>query len=184
MSRQVETGVEVQDNFSAFEDDGYSKRSGLTAGGGDFSVSVFKNGSLFSLAVTITEIGSTGEYRVKFTPPSDGYYSIQVLINFSKDIWEGEFTAGPADIAGSLDQILFDLLVVKGLLHYNSMLDNQVFEEGKLTSARLRMFDTPSHIPGVEGGSETLGLLAEFQIESEYDTGGLNKKFVLRRVYP
>jgi hypothetical protein len=36
----------------------------------------------------------------------------------------------------------------------------------------------------VEGGSETLGLLAEFQIESEYDTGGLNKKFVLRRVYP
>lgn len=85
-------------------------------------------------------------------------------------------------IIGS-ETIMGQLEVVKGLLHHNSMLDNQVFEEGQLLSARLRMFDVPGNIPAVEGGSETTGLLAEFQIESEYDAG-LNKKFVLKRVFP
>jgi len=83
---------------------------------------------------------------------------------------------GPETIMGQLE-------LVKGLLHHNAMLDNQVFDEGQLLSARLRMFDNPVNIPAVEGGSETTGLLAEFQIESEYD-GGLNKKFVLKRIFP
>lgn len=86
-------------------------------------------------------------------------------------------------IIGS-ETIMGQLEIVKGLLHHNAMLDSQVFEEGQLLSARLRMFDNPANIPAVEGGSETTGLLAEFQIESEYDEGGLNKKFVLKRIFP
>ena len=92
MSRQVETSEPVQDNFSAFENDGYTKRSGLT--GPDFTVAVYKDGAPLVLTVDITEIGSTGEYTVEFTPASDGFYSVQVLIDFSKDIWEGEYTSG------------------------------------------------------------------------------------------
>lgn len=84
---------------------------------------------------------------------------------------------GPESIMGQLE-------LVKGLLHHNAMLDNQTYDEGKLTSARLRMFDHPTNIPDVEGGSETTGLLAEFSIESEYEAGGTNKKFTLKRVFP
>jgi hypothetical protein len=92
MSRQVETSEPVQDNFSAFENDGYTKRSGLTAP--DFTVTVYKDGAPLALSVTITEIGSTGEYMVELTPAVDGFYSVQILIDFSKEIWEGEYTAG------------------------------------------------------------------------------------------
>lgn len=86
-------------------------------------------------------------------------------------------TVSPQTVMGQLE-------IVKGLLHHNGMLDKQTYTGGQLTSARLRIFDTPAHVPAVEGGSETIGLLAEFSIESAYDTFSLNKKFVLKRVYP
>lgn len=94
MSRPVETGALVADHFSAFEDDGYTKRSGLTAG--DFVVTIYKDGAPDATVVTITEVGSTGEYKTEFTPAVDGFYSVQVLIDFNKDIWEGEYSVGPS----------------------------------------------------------------------------------------
>lgn len=84
---------------------------------------------------------------------------------------------GPQTVMGQLE-------LVKGLLHHNSMVDNQTYEAGQLTSARVRMFVTPDAIPTEPGGSETLGLLAEFQIESTYNENNLNKQFVLKRVFP
>jgi hypothetical protein len=84
---------------------------------------------------------------------------------------------GPQSVMGQLE-------LVKGLLHHNSMLDNQVYVEGRLVSARLRMFDSVTNIPTSPGGSETAGRIAEFSIESAYDAVGLNNRFVLKRVYP
>lgn len=84
---------------------------------------------------------------------------------------------GPQTVMGQLE-------LVKALLHHNGMVDKQTYENGMLTAARVRMFDIPNHVPLVPGGNETLGLLVEFQIVSEYDEEGLNKKFVLKRVFP
>jgi hypothetical protein len=84
---------------------------------------------------------------------------------------------GPGSVMGQLE-------IVKGLLHHNSMVDKQTFVEGQLTSARVRMFDNPANVPPAPGGDETAGRIAEFQIVSEYDDQGLNKKFVLKRTYP
>ena len=84
---------------------------------------------------------------------------------------------GPNSIMGQLE-------LVKGLLHHNAMLDNQTYSSGQLATARLRVFDTPANVPVVEGGSEVVGKIAEFTIESAYDVDGLNKRFVLKRVYP
>jgi hypothetical protein len=83
---------------------------------------------------------------------------------------------GPQTVMGQLE-------IVKGLLHHNSMLDQQIYQGGLLESARLRMFDHPDHIPLVDGGAETAGLLAEFEISATYENG-TNKKFVLKRLYP
>lgn len=83
---------------------------------------------------------------------------------------------GPQSVMGQLE-------LVKGLLHHNSMLDNQVFEDGQLKTARLRVFDEVANIPSVPGGSEATGRIAEFTIESSYEDG-LNKSFVLKRIYP
>ena len=90
----------------------------------------------------------------------------------------------PDPIVVGPDSIMGQLELVKGLLHHNAMLDNQTYTSGQLATARLRMFDEAIHVPLVEGGSETLGRIAEFSIESSYDPDGLNKKYVLKRVFP
>lgn len=84
---------------------------------------------------------------------------------------------GPQTVMGQLE-------LVKGLLHHNSIVDNQTYENGQLTSARVRTFVTPSAIPTEPGGNETTGLLAEFQIESKYDENSMSNNFTLKRVFP
>ena len=90
MTREAKIGDVIADHFSAFEDDGFTKRSGLA--GGSFTVTSYVDGVLAPLVlVTISEIGVTGEYKISFTPSALGFYSIQILIDFNKDIWEGEY---------------------------------------------------------------------------------------------
>lgn len=93
MIREVEDNVPVIDHFPAFELDGYTKRSGLIQGSGDFDITTFYDGTLVGLSVAVTEIGATGEYKVEWTPPFGqlGYYQIQVLIMFNKEIWYGTY---------------------------------------------------------------------------------------------
>lgn len=85
MSRQVETGTLTIDSFAVFEDDGYTTKSGLLAS--DFDVLVLFDGVVLSLPVSIVEIGTTGQYKVEFTPPVDGYYQVQIAIDYNLDIW-------------------------------------------------------------------------------------------------
>jgi hypothetical protein len=91
--------------------------------------------------------------------------------------------AQPDPILIGSDTIMGQLELVKGLLHHNSMLDRQVYEGSLLRSARLRMFDHPSRVPSSPDGNETLGRLAEFEIKADYESG-VNKSFVLKRIYP
>lgn len=207
MSRLVETGAPVADHFSAFEDDGYSKRSGLTAG--DFTATVYKDGALApTVVVTITEIGTTGEYKVAFTLSATGFYSVQALIGFSKEIWEGEYTAGATldsvtllleqimnkDGGGAFDpstdslEAIRDLLEVDlsrilGLLHYNAIVDKQTYDvNGQLTGARLRVFTDETKVPSVPGGTETDGLVQEYVIEAQFGGVGVLQKYSLKKV--
>lgn len=85
-------GDEVIDHFPAFEADGYTKRSGLTAG--DFTVTVFLDDTESALSSTISEIGTTGEYALSFTPDELGFWSAQVLIDFNKEIWVANVEVG------------------------------------------------------------------------------------------
>lgn len=91
MIREVEVGVPVIDQFPAFENDGYSKRSGLLAA--DFASTVYRDTSIVPLPVTIQEISGSGEYRTSFTPALSGLYEVQVLIDFNKQIWFAQYAA-------------------------------------------------------------------------------------------
>src|SRR5512136_3121820 len=91
MAREVEIGATVLDQFPAFENDGYSKRSGL--GPADFTVTAFVNGAVAVTAVAVIEIGSTGEYKVSFIPSVPGLHELQVLIDFNKEIWHAQYEA-------------------------------------------------------------------------------------------
>jgi len=89
MIREIKAGATAIDQFPAFEDDGYTKRSGL--GVGDFVKTVYRNGVVVADPVTITEIGGSGEYKVQFTPGTSGFYDVQIFILFNKDIWHAEY---------------------------------------------------------------------------------------------
>jgi hypothetical protein len=251
VTREVETGSPVIDQFPAFENDGTTKRSGLLAG--DFTPTVYRDGAVVALPVTITPVsGDPGEYKTVFTPDSNGFYELHVLVIFNGEIRFARYesvtelthdlaedareqakkidvaavswppasnslidritnkdgsqtydkstdsleairdylvsqlpgiTGGIVDISTEVSLLSVDLSRVLGLLHQNAILDNQTYDgQNQLTSARLRVFDSAANVPTTPGGSETVGLLHEYSIESEWAGIGAATKFLLKRV--
>jgi hypothetical protein len=127
-------------------------------------------------------VGLEWVYHVYYRNLTDpiGFFVEEHLI--TNEVYIPETQPDPI-ILGS-ESVMGQLEIVKGLLQHNSMVDRQTYADGMLTSARVRVFDVPDHIPPTPGGNETAGRIAEFQISSSYDADGLNQKFTLKRVYP
>lgn len=175
---QVTPGETVKDQFSAFEDDGLTKRSGLTLAGADFVVTVYRDCVVNGLAVTITEIGSSGEYCLEFTPPDEAVWVVEVHVVFSGDICKSTADATPAP---NLSGLVSNMERVLGLLHMNSMVDLQQYDANdQATNWRLRHFNAASNVPATEGGSETAGKLHEYEFEVEYEAPNKPKKLVAK----
>ncbi len=90
MTIQVPLGDVAKDNFPIFEADGYTKKSGETS----FTTTIRKDSVVQAIASSIAEDGTTGEYVFSFTPDTKGSWSVEVLIDYNKDIWYGEFAVG------------------------------------------------------------------------------------------
>ena len=74
----------VIDQFAIWDYDGYTKVSGQTA----FYKRLWFNGAASSVPVTIAEIGSTGEYKVEFTPNEAGFWLCEVEVVYNHEVWE------------------------------------------------------------------------------------------------
>lgn len=75
------------------------------------------------------------------------------------------------------------LLRILGLLHENSIVDNQQYDENnQLNSARLRVFDSVGNLPSSPGGNETTGLLFEYTITADFESLGILKEYKIARV--
>lgn len=172
--RQGVPGEQVADQFPVFEDDGYTKHSGLA--GGTFTPSVWVDGFEHVAAVTVDEIDSSGEYRIAYTPDIIGYWKVEIFNVYNSEYWISEVDVGDA----TLSTLYADMQRVLGLLHRNALLDNQIYDgEGRLTGARLRVFADKSNVPATPGGSETTGLLHRYTIEAAYDaTGAVKYRFL------
>jgi hypothetical protein len=191
----------VIDQFPAFEDDGYTKISGLQPS--DFTTTVWADAVVQATPVSISEIGSSGEYKLSYTPPTEGYWKLEIYFNFNDEIMVSEAEVRVPESVDIMEQLalikdggtgLFvpsdslhmqseDLSRILGLLHYNAIVDNQTYDaNSQLTTARLRVFDSRAHVPGTPGGSETLGLKHQYDIDAEYDGLGIVKLYRLRRV--
>lgn len=190
------------DQFSVFEDDGYTKRSGLTVG--DFTVTIWYEGTVLPISFSIAEIGTSGEYTIGFIPSGTGFWKSEIHIDFNDEILSTDIEVLEADLDSinvsleeikdggtgafvptedSLHNLKIDLTRILGLLHHNAILDDQVYDSNlQLTSARLRVFDTAAHVPVTPGGSETLGLLHEYTIEGEWSGLATAIRYTLKRV--
>ena len=88
MGREINLGDVVIDQFSVFASDGYTKVSGETV----FTATVWKNGVVDGASVSIAEIGTSGEYKTEFTPDDEGFWTLEILIDYNDDIYFGEYT--------------------------------------------------------------------------------------------
>lgn len=76
-----------------------------------------------------------------------------------------------------------DMARVLGLLHKNSILDNQAYDSSNhLTYSRLRVFDSAANVPAVPGGNEINGKLHEYELTAEYSGADQVKKFSLKQL--
>jgi len=89
--REIQKGSTVIDQFPVFEDDGYTKKTGL--GPANFSATVFLNAAILPVGVTVDEIGSSGEYSVGFTAGFNGLYEVQVYNDFNDEIWHAQYVS-------------------------------------------------------------------------------------------
>lgn len=89
---------------------------------------------------------------------------------------------GSATVA-VLAQMQADLARVLGMLHRNAILDMQTYDgQTQLTSARLRVFDSPANVPTTPGGNETIGLLHKYEINAAYSGLNVVTKFTLKQL--
>jgi hypothetical protein len=105
--REVLINVPVVDQFAAFENDGWNKRTGLVQPA-DFVEVVWNDAVVSAQAVTITEIGTSGEYAVSFTPNAAGLWVVQILVDFNKVVKREKYVAVTTltnDAARKLDQV-------------------------------------------------------------------------------
>ncbi len=74
-------------------------------------------------------------------------------------------------IIAVLDDIVQKILRVLGLTHENAFIDNTEFDDcDQLISSRLRIFESAVYAQAAtDGGSETAGLLATYQVTVDYD---------------
>ena len=198
--RQSTPGEPIIDQFPVFEDDGYTKHSGLLWS--DFDITVWRDGDFYPMAVTVTEIDSCGEYLVGCMPPVNGFWKIEVKVPYNEDIFHMDIVVGDNSLdtlfeqlqlikdggtgtfvaTDSLHGLKLDLSRVLGLLHYNAIVDKQTYDDStQLLSCRLRVFNDPANVPTVPDGNETFGLLHSYEIVAEYAGLGLLKKYTLKR---
>lgn len=167
MTRQVKVGDTVIDQFPVFDFDGYSKVSGQTS----FDTEVWKDGVAQGTSVTISEIGSSGEYKISLIPDSPGWWKVEVDVNYNHDVMVFEYQAA----SGSMDEVYSSVRRLLGLSHENIFIDNTVYDPNlQLLDARVRIFDTGEHCDlATDGGSETDGLLGTYALSTIWQ--GINQ---------
>lgn len=71
----------------------------------------------------------------------------------------------------SIDDLASKIIRALGLLHENAFIDNTVHDAyGSLVAARIRLFDSKANVENAtDGGSETTGLVATYEIATTYE---------------
>lgn len=92
MTLQASVGDLVQIQFPAFDVDGITPLIGLLDS--DFSKLLLVDDSVSAQPITITEIGSTGRYVIKFTPNADGLWYAEIETPV-EDVFADQVEVGP-----------------------------------------------------------------------------------------
>jgi len=84
----------IKCGFAVFDANGYTKTTGQSA---SCTASLWLNGVVSAVTVTLSEIGTSGEYLATFIPDAVGIWHLEVLDPFN-NIWQEDIEARNADI--------------------------------------------------------------------------------------
>jgi len=138
MMRKVEPGILFFDVFPIFEVDGITKHSGVTS----FTTNLLKDGVVSVVPVTISEIGTTGDYKVSFTPNAIGVWVVQVFNTYDDVWWSSTVEAAYSDASSEARiSVAFDDSVPR--LYMESWLERggTVIEKAELISCEVTLLD-------------------------------------------
>jgi len=93
MTIKVAPGSLFSDVFPIFEEDGITKHSGVVS----FTTNLLKDGVVSVVPVTISEIGTAGDYKVSFTPNAVGVWIVHVFNTYDDVWWSSTVEAGYPD---------------------------------------------------------------------------------------
>jgi hypothetical protein len=117
-----------------------------------------------------------GRYEGQWTPTTIGTYVVLFIVysDIARTIENIVYTreaeqifvsqSGVDDLASAITRIL-------GLTHENAFIDNTTYDiNDQLLQARIRIFESrASAQAATDGGSETIGLLATYNMETTYE---------------
>jgi hypothetical protein len=80
------------------------------------------------------------------------------------------------DTNTKITAMVAQFLRLLGLMQENQITDNTGHDaQDRLTSSRVRLFDSKANVPGTPDGSETTGLIATYTMTATYEAGGGDK---------
>jgi len=141
--------------------------------------------TLGSIITTLYPLHQTGGlYSVTWTSTLEGYYSAVY------ELFEDAGLTIPADYDRDAEVLEVssdktNIIRLLGLHHENALLDQEIHVGGRLTSARLRMYNSAANLAAAAATSPlggTTGLLFTWQIAAAYDGMNLSKTFQIARV--
>lgn len=139
-------------------------------------VEIYAPGGIVPLVVVDLPHKVKGRYEAAWTPPSADVYSAHFFVyaDAGHTIENIVYVRAIEQIVvtdASLDDLAAKIIRALGLLHENAFIDNTVHDAlGSLVAARIRLFDSKANVEAAtDGGSETVGLLATYEIETTYE---------------
>lgn len=156
----------------------------------DWSDMTFKSSGHVSLTTNLDEVGD-GIYELSGGFDSGAVVNLDPTEDLNviplQDPGDDAILPAPVEIKirpSAVLDIREELSRILGLLHENAFIDNTVFDDcAQLTGSRIRIFNSASAVQAAtEGGTETNGLIATYQVVVEYDTPGKMKSYRVVRL--
>jgi hypothetical protein len=123
-----------------------------------------------------------GILKAVYTIYEDASHTIPAS-KYSKEL-DQIVTSQPENNVSIISEILEKVTRILGMVQENVFIDNTVFDEcSQLTGSRIRIFDSASTAgAATDGGTETNGLIATYQVMVEYEAPGKMKTYRVVRL--
>lgn len=130
-----------------------------------------------------------GRYEAAWTPTATGVYTAHFIVysDIGHTVENIAYTREAEQLVvteNDADDLALMMVRVLGLVHENVFIDNTVHDlNGQLVAARVRVFDSKANVEAAtDGGSETTGLIATYEMSTIYESQGIMGSYRMKRV--